>query len=113
MADPTPRRRYTTLTAIEAHGDARRALCRRYDECLNVACAEGWTSFDCRGCEVRDDVAPKQGISGMSLLASIGGPADDREDRDARLKGRLSRGPIRTGPLPKTSEPQHPAEADL
>ncbi len=47
-----PRRLFITLTEEEAFEDPppRRTLCPRYEECLEHAIDQYWTSFTCRGC---------------------------------------------------------------
>jgi hypothetical protein len=38
-------------------GEGRRLFCRRYDACLTHAWARGWRGFDCRDCDVDDEIS--------------------------------------------------------
>jgi len=49
LSIPNPTRR-TALVTLDAVGRHRSLFCRDYDDCLEAAARQGWTSWSCERC---------------------------------------------------------------
>lgn len=52
-SNPTQLAQPLTEDGVDEH---RRIKCRRYDNCLAWAAAQGWISWSCSTCEIRESV---------------------------------------------------------
>ena len=49
----------------------RRVFCRRYPNCLEHACGEGWKGWSCKGCPVEQPITPDQYHTDLPGLATL------------------------------------------